>query len=161
MNRAAVAADIIDALRLCLGEGCSYELTRSRGDLPAECNTISLSWLPRRQEFFSDCGSLADCDDATSVDQLQILVTRCCAGIDGQVKLDLAAEDREEACFWDDIETIETCLNCLDLNELRADHNIQVFKLISTTPDTTVRGGCYSARLRVEIRSMLCCPVVP
>lgn len=155
MNRAAVGADIIAALIACFGSTCEYQFVQARSSIPAECNTISLVWGRKRNEYEDDCG-FTSCDRQVTTD-LSITITRCCVTSDAGLQFNIAAEENETLCFLRDLEVLENCIECTNWRQLSIDHAIDRISLSDTTPGTT-RGGCMDATLSVRIVSTECCP---
>lgn len=157
MNRAQVAADIAAQIEACFGGECIYRIFRARAVPPAECDSIALVWGQRTAKPENQCLTLRPCDREVTQD-LQIVLTKCCVGIDAEENFDIAGEDHETICFEDDLQILEECIECTDWSQLGLDHDLQSLRLVATERDPMVEGGCVSAYLTVEIIYCESCP---
>lgn len=159
MQRSAVTADILTAIQACMGARCQdYVFSRTRGIPPADCNSIAASWVDRTVASFGDCLPHAGCSEWDSTHGLRIVVTNICVAPDAQERFDWRAEDAAAACFDDDIDLIEECLQCADWSQLAADHSITSIRYDGTTYDVESEGGGFSAYLELTIVAAECCP---
>lgn len=159
MIRSQVAADILAAIQACLGARCGdYVFLRSRGVPPADCNSISASWITRTTKPFEDCGGPEPCASWAATNTLRIAITSICMGPDGQPTFDFALEDTVAACFDDDVDLIESCLSCTDWTQFYADHGIESMLYVDTTYDVMSEGGGFTAYIQLRITAGECCP---
>lgn len=165
MRRSHVAKDILDALYLCMsgviGDRCrEYVWARTRGVPPADCNSITASWMDREQHNFGDCENVGECREWDALLGLRIVLTRVCMGPDQQPSFAWELEDAAAACFDDDLDLIEECLNCMDWTTIMQSHGIDVI-YAGTTNDIEAEGGGYSAYIELTIRARECCTIGP
>lgn len=162
MRRSAVASDILDRIRACLGDECQdYKIFRTRGIPPAECDSITASWIDRSIEKFSECESPNPevCQQEwDAVHGLRITLTKVCVGPDSQAEFDWIGEDAASACFDDLVDLVEECLHCQDWEQFVADHSIYGVRYDSTTYDVESDGGAFSAYIELTIQAAECCP---
>jgi hypothetical protein len=162
VNRSQVAQDVLDAIRACNPAICDeYRLLRSRGLPPADCNSIATSWVRRDVEYleFSDCEG-EDCNEDLmwdAIHELRVTITRICMGPDGQPAWDTSLEDDAAVCFDDDLDELETCLQCTDWTQLRIDHALDSFKVGETIHDLESDGGAFSAHVTIVLKARECC----
>lgn len=161
MQRSHVASDVLDLLRDCLGARCQhYVFARSRGIPPAECPSIATSWVDRTSTPFGDCnGGWGDCDSTETVG-LRIAITDICVGPDAAATFDWAAEDAIAACFDNDVQVLERCIECggPGWQQLYRDHGLDTVAYEGTTYDVESDGGGYSAYIELTIVAKVCCP---
>jgi hypothetical protein len=162
VKRSAVASDILALIRACLGDDCrEYVFARTRGVPPADCNSITTSWIDRSVEKFTDCESPNPDICRREWDALlgmRITITRICMGPDGGEQFNWAREDGEAACFDDHVDAIEECLMCADFGQFTIDHSIYTIQYDTTTFDVESEGGGYSAYIELTIKAAECCP---
>lgn len=161
MMRSAVARDLLDRIKACLGDDCQdYVFARTRGVPPADCNSITTSWIDRSVDKFEDCESpQADCRAQwNAVHGLRITLTRVCAGPDAAEVFDWAREDGEAACFDDLVDLVEECVQCGDYSQLVVDHSLYTIRYDTTTFDVESSGGGYSAYIELTLVAAECCP---
>jgi hypothetical protein len=162
VQRSAVASDILAKIEACLGDECrDYVFARTRGIPPADCNSITTSWVDRSIDKFTDCESpnpdicRAEWD---AIHGLRVTLTRICAGPDAQPVFDWAREDGEAACFDDLVDLVEECVQCQDWQQFITDHSIYGVRYDSTTYDVEAEGGAFSAYIELTIQAAECCP---
>lgn len=159
MNRSAVASDLLDIIKACLGDRCKqYVFARARGIPPAECSSITTSWADRVARYDGECRGPLACQDWEAVHSLRFTITNICMGPDGKPMFDWQLEDLAAACFEDDVDAIESCLQCMDWSQLRTDHAINQIVYTGTTFDIEAEGGGYSAYIGLQIVAQECCP---
>lgn len=163
MRRSHVAKDVLDALFACmtaqLGDRCrEYVWARTRGVPPADCNSITVSWMDREQGTFGDCEQLGECREWDAVFGLRVVLTRICMGPDQSLEFDWSLEDAASACFDDDLDLIEECLNCMDWSLIRSTHGVDV-TYAGTTNDIETEGGGYSAYIELIVKARECCSI--
>ncbi len=78
-------------------------------------------------------------------------------GPDGKPTFDWRLEDAAAACFEDDVDLVEECIQCSDWTQLGADHFIERFVYAGTTFDIETEGGGYSAYIEIDITAGECC----
>lgn len=163
MQRSHVAKDILDVIEACLiakiGDRCrEYVFGRTRGIPPADCNSVSVSWMDRGQAAtFSDCKGPTPCDGWDPTLGLRIALTRVCLGPDQQPIFNWELEDAAAACFDDDLDIIEDCINCADWTQVYNDHFLDSIAYVGTTHDVEAEGGGYSAYIELTITARECC----
>lgn len=164
MQRSHLAADVLTILRNCLGDRCQhYKFARTRGIPPAECPSITTSWVDRTEAIFGDCDSPnpAYCDDTQETVGLRIAITDVCMGPDSAEQFDWDAEDAIAACFDDDVQAVEDCIRCRPDQAawaaLYRDHGINSIGYEGTTYDVEADGGGYSAYIELTIVAQACC----
>jgi hypothetical protein len=159
MKRSAVTADILTAIQACFGARCQdYIFSRSRGIPPADCNSIAASWVDRTVAHFADCDTPAPCEDWQATHGLRIVITNICAGPDAQETFDWRSEDAAAACFEDDVDLLETCIQCGDWTQLYNDHFLTALRYDGTTFDVESEGGGFSAYIEITLVAGECCP---
>lgn len=161
MNRSDVAADILDGIAECLGpERCrDYQMLRSRGVPPADCNSIATSWTDKTTDLFSDCApKSAPCEPRRVSHGMRLTITSICIGPDGEPTFDMDKEDAAAECFDNDVDTIERCIECGDWSTLYAEHFLESLTYEATSYDVEAEGGAYSATITLRIVATECCP---
>lgn len=138
---------------------CDYRFARSRGIPPADCNSITLSWIDEGDSApFGDCeSSFEGCEDVTTTAGIRIALTRICMGPDQEPVFDWELEDAAAACFSDDLEKVMCCLKKSDWRQLKQDHRLDRFTYVGTTYDVESQGGGYSAYIEMTIVAPECC----
>lgn len=160
MQRSHVTRDVLDVIESCLGDLCrDYRVFRSRGLPPAECNSITASWVDAEvMPGFDDCKMMGACSDLwQKAAGLRIALTRVCIGPDQKPIFDIDLEDKEAACFDDHLDLIEECLLCHDWTTFRRDHGIDSMQMVATTHDVESDGGAFSAYIEIAIVASECC----
>lgn len=159
MQRSAVTADILTSIEACFGVRCQgYVFARTRGIPPADCNSIAASWIDRAVQPFEDCPRLTPCGQWEAAYGLRIVITNVCAGPDAQERFDWRAEDAAAACFDDDVDLLEQCIQCADWTQLGLDHAISEIRYDGTNYDIESEGGGFSAYIDLTIIANECCP---
>lgn len=159
MQRSLVAADILQQIMDCMGAALcgQYEFARTRGLPPAECNSITASWIQREIELFEDCSDgKPPCGAFVAYPTLRIVLTRICMGPDASGSFNWQLEDAEAACFDDHLEIVEQCITCSDWSQLRADHKVTL-ACRRTEHDVESEGGGFSAYIEIDMRADECC----
>lgn len=83
--------------------------------------------------------------------------SRICVGPDSSPAFDWNGDDAAAACFDDDLDALEDCINCGDWSQLMADHFIERIAYVGTTHDVESEGGGYSAYVELTIVAGECC----
>lgn len=166
MIRSQVDSDVLQQIRACvmaqIGDRCrEYRFARTRGIPPADCNSITVSWMDRARSQFGDCETLgADCGEWNATLGLRVVLTRVCIGPDQAPEFNWDLEDAEAACFNNDLDVLEECIQCSDWSQLRADHSIEL-SYVGTTHDIETEGGGYSAYVELTVVAAECCSIEP
>lgn len=170
MKRSHVAKDILDAVQACMvanmpAERChEYVFARTRGIPPADCNSITVSWMDAADNSFADCrlmgvdGCGREWDTTRGI---RIVLTRVCMGPDQSESFDWQREDAEAACFDDDLDLLEECVKCMDWSQLVRDHSLTELFYAGTTHDVESDGGGYSAYIELTVVAAECCSIAP
>lgn len=168
MKRSHVAQDILDAIQACFNaqlppERCQeYNFFQSRGLPPADCNSISVSWMDAGDSRFGDCEIMGiNCNEWNSTRGLRIALTRICMGPDQSEEFDWRLEHEETVCFNDHLDLLEECIKCMDWTQLVRDHSLIVLSYAGTTHDVESDGGGYSAYIELTIVAGECCSIAP
>lgn len=166
MRRSQVSIDILNAIQACfnasIGDRCrEYVFARTRGIPPADCPSITASWMDRDASSFGDCDpgeGLEMCGEWNATHGLRIALTRVCMGPDQQPAFDWALEDAETACFMDDLDLLEECIQCTDWTQVKRDNALYSLRYDGTTLDIESDGGGYSAYIELTLVAAECCP---
>lgn len=171
MKRSYVAADILAQIQSCftaaIGARCrEYVFARTRGIPPADCNSISASWMDRGVSVFGDCDpgeGLESCGEWNTTHGLRIAITRVCVGPDQQPGFGWDLEDTAAVCFMDDLDILEECIQCSDWTNVKRANSLYSLRYDGTTLDIESEGGGYSAYVELTMVAGECCtpPVVP
>lgn len=159
MDRAAVSADIITALEVCLSDLCpDFVFFRSRGVPPADRESVAFTWIDRARLSFEDCDS-PDCKPQfTSSHAFRIVVTTICMTPDAQRDFDYLAEDNAAARHDAIVDQAEECLACSPLfAPIYARHGVYSVVDSGTTYDPESQGGGFSSYINVVIEAQECC----
>lgn len=154
MQRSSLAADVLDVIAECLGPQCRFKLGRSRGIPPAVCPSITTSWVDRTAKTWDENGQ---CFINSSLG-LRITITDICMGPDAAENFDFVLEDAAAVCFDDEVDAIESCMQCYDFEQIRQDNKLMRIAYESTTYDVESDGGGYSAYIEMGIVAAECCP---
>lgn len=139
-----------------------YVYARSRGIPPADCNSITVSWMDAADNRFGDCEIMGiDCNSWDTTKGLRIVLTRVCMGADQAESFDWRIEDAEAACFDDDLDLLEECVKCMDWSQLVRDHALSGLSYVGTTHDVETEGGGFSAYIELTIVAAECCTIAP
>lgn len=166
MIRSQVSSDILGTIQACfnasIGDRCrEYVFARTRGIPPADCNSITASWMDRGVSSFGDCDpgeGLDRCGEWNATHGLRIALTRVCMGPDQEPAFNWALEDAETACFMDDLDLLEECLQCTDWTQVKTDNSLYSLRYDGTTLDIESDGGGYSAYIELTLVAAECCP---
>jgi len=168
MKRSHAAKDILDAVQACflveLGQArcLEYRFARTRGIPPADCNSVTVSWMDRGVSQFADCAQLgSDCGEWDATHGLRIVITNICMGPDQTPDFPWDLEDAAAACFMDDLDLLEECVQCMDWSQIRADHSLAEMRYEGTTLDIETDGGGYSAYIELTLVAAECCSLTP
>lgn len=157
MQRSHAAQDVLDTIRDCVGANCRrFQFARTRGIPPADCASITVSWIDSEDTSFGDCTDLGGCQSWQSAHGLRVVITDVCMGPDSGKGFDWVGEDEAAACFDDLVDDIERCLKCADWTQFRFDHSAEV-SFVDTAYDIEAQGGGYSAYIQLSIVSDECC----
>lgn len=159
MNRASLASDVLTQIQVCLQERCSdYVFARTRGVPPADCNSITTQWIDRGiQSWNEQCDDGQGCGKWQGAYGMRITLTRICMGPDQEESFNWTLEDAEAACFDNDLELLEDCVQCGDWSELKSTHALERFRYDGTTHDIESDGGGYSAYIEITLVASECC----
>lgn len=157
LDRYALLSNVLVIAGQCLdlsAPTCEYEVFVGLGDPPQDCSVLSARYLG---------GRLTGADFGKCIlpveEEFEIILTRCCLTNTGE-EFDPVKEDNDARCFLDDFGTLFECLACYITSEVIADNScrdpfIRVFDL-----DDTVRGNCYTGRIRFGFtKSISCCEI--
>lgn len=173
MRRSYVAADILAVIQACfttaIGDRCrEYRFAQTRGIPPADCNSVSASWMDRDVSSFGDCDpgeGVQSCGEWNATHGLRIALTRVCMGPDQQPAFAWELEDAEAQCFMDDLDLLEECIQCTDWTEVKNTNSLYSLRYDGTTLDIESTGGGYSAYIELTLVAAECCtppePVEP
>lgn len=158
MSRSAIAADVLEQLKVCMGpELCQqYVWARTRGVPPADCNSVTTQWIDRASTSFADECAGDGCEFQSTLG-FRVTLTRICMGPDQEPVFDWGLEDAEAACFDDHLEVLEDCVQCGDWSQLKIDHALERFRYVETNHDIESDGGGFSAYIEITIVAAECC----
>lgn len=148
------AASILAEVKACIDD-CGYGIYVSQGRPTADCNSIT-AWpsisagLPVR---------LGRCDTYRA-EEFKVTMTRCCEGIDAQVKqaFDPSREDNEARCFLEDVDIVDRCLVCAVpgvLKDQRIDCEENPVRALVF--DQSREGECYTAEWTIAYERAISC----
>lgn len=165
MQRSHLAKDILDSLKACMlaqwpaGRCEQFQFGRSRGIAPADCDSITISFIDETADDFADCKVIGrSCEEPwIETTRLRIILTEVCMGPDQKPMFDWALEDEVAACFSDDFDLLKKCVRCTDWETLVSDHNLNTFQMSSISYDVESEGGGYSAYIEITATSNECC----